>query len=331
MSETFDSWYAQYASHVRRTVTGVLRASADVDDVVQDAFVQAWLQRDRFDPARGSLQAWLAVIARSRAIDWLRSSRRCESRPDWDSEPSTAPDHVACLAREQRRQSIRCALGQLPPEPQRLLQLAFDEGLSHVQIAAYLDRPLGTVKSQIRAALRRLRHVDRTATDSGADGGTGTARDAFTMPLAAPCAPAWSCYELDDATRAGLRGVRVVAIDDDVETLAMIGAALRLFGGDPVLHASARAGFDAIADQPPDLVVLDLDMPEEDGYSLMGRLRKWKAEQQVGFPVVAFTGCAGEQERSRVLLAGFDAYLTKPLHPLALYAAAARLITRAAA
>lgn len=316
-AEFFDDLYAQHAHRVRRIVSAILRAPHDVDDVVQDVFVQAWRQIDRFDPARGNVHAWIGIIARSRAIDRLRSAARLEYRPEWDSQPSMDADAVEGLLEAEREASMDQSLIRLTREQRLLMRLAFHEGLSHSRIAASLGRPLGTVKSQIRSTLRALR--DQTAHAAAAPFRARRRRDhlPFTVVEAAPA--------------HDLRSLTIVAIDDEPEALAMIGAVLKLFGAEASLHESVDAGVGRVAERWPDLVIADLDMPGEDGYACLSRLRVLASERRQSLPVLAFTGCVSEQERSRVTLAGFDAYLTKPLHPIALCEAARRLTRPSAA
>jgi RNA polymerase sigma-70 factor (ECF subfamily) len=130
----------------------VLRDRSDAEDVVQEAFVQVWRQADRYDPARGSPQAWLCAIVRTRALDRLR--RRVSRR-----EQEEAPEPVAAGSTPDREGelAVRKALLTLSAEQRRALELAYYEGLTQSEIARRLGEPLGTVKTRIRSAMIRLR------------------------------------------------------------------------------------------------------------------------------------------------------------------------------
>jgi RNA polymerase sigma-70 factor (ECF subfamily) len=119
--------------------------------VEQEAFLQAWRQADRYDPSRGTPQAWLSAIVRTRALDRVR--RRAARRERAHQAPPVtagAPNPDAILA-------VRRALRALSPAQRRAIELAYYQDLSQSEIAARLGEPLGTVKTRIRAAMMRLR------------------------------------------------------------------------------------------------------------------------------------------------------------------------------
>jgi RNA polymerase sigma-70 factor (ECF subfamily) len=144
----------------------ILRDPADADEVVVDAFTQAWREAARFDPRRGSVAAWLTVIARSRALDAARArARRTRlaegaAREDADAVPGMgrAAAHTDAVADARERQArVAEALAHLAPAQRTAIELAFFEGLSHSEIAERLGEPLGTVKSRVRQGMLRLR------------------------------------------------------------------------------------------------------------------------------------------------------------------------------
>lgn len=150
----------RYGALVRGMARRFLRNEALADDATQDIFIELWKHAGKFDRDTARETTFIITIARRRLIDRLR---REKARPSADSlevvaEPRTpdAPDRVeqSDLARR-----AATALGRLPGDQQKVLQLAVSEGLSYSQIAEKLDTPLGTVKSHARRGLIRLREM----------------------------------------------------------------------------------------------------------------------------------------------------------------------------
>jgi RNA polymerase sigma-70 factor, ECF subfamily len=130
----------------------------EAEEVVQEAFLNAWRVAETYDPARGSTCTWLLAMVRNRSIDVLRARRRCTVRPleagfDWPDES----DVSAQAASSVDGAVARLALADLPAEQRQVIELAYFKGLSHSEIAAQLGAPVGTVKGRIRLALDRLR------------------------------------------------------------------------------------------------------------------------------------------------------------------------------
>jgi RNA polymerase sigma factor (sigma-70 family) len=155
----YDATLSRVVGLVRR----IVRRADLADEVVEDAYFQVWRQALRFDPARGSAQAWLLGMARSRAIDRLRREARfaaesldADHAPQIEGEDAPADD---LLAAARGHAELHRALMQLQAQPRQLVALAFFRGLSHEEIANQTSLPLGTVKSQIRRALIALRQV----------------------------------------------------------------------------------------------------------------------------------------------------------------------------
>jgi RNA polymerase sigma-70 factor (ECF subfamily) len=139
----------------------ILQNRADAEDVVQEVFAQVWTQAGRYDTTRGAVAAWMLTMARSRAIDRLRSRN---SRPETPSEtriveelPDTAPRQDLDLLSAEQVGILQRALNELPIAQRMALELAYYEGLTHAEIADRLSEPLGTVKTRIRQAVIRLR------------------------------------------------------------------------------------------------------------------------------------------------------------------------------
>jgi RNA polymerase sigma-70 factor, ECF subfamily len=149
--------YDRYSSIVYSVALRVLGDTAAAEDVLQEVFLQLWRNPGAFDANRGSLAAWLAVIARNRAIDALRK-RRPTSDLD-DVVVAADLDLASEAARKIAIEKIRAVLAGMPAAQRRAIELAFFEGLTHTEVAAKLGEPLGTVKTRIRSALQALRKV----------------------------------------------------------------------------------------------------------------------------------------------------------------------------
>ena len=151
MAEIFD----RYAGLVYSVALRVLNDSGHAEDVMQEIFFQLWRNPDSFSPSRGSLGAWLLVVARNRAIDHLRQRRSGEPVDELVVASATNLENEA--QRSIIIQRVQHIIGDLPKEQQQSLQMAFFDGLSHSEIAEKTGQPLGTVKTRIRSALTSLR------------------------------------------------------------------------------------------------------------------------------------------------------------------------------
>lgn len=138
-------------SFCRRTV-GVDRAA----DVTQEVFLAAWRSRTRFDASAGSLTGWIMGIARFKAVDALRADSRRPSTADDElvADLTTTADRMDDLA---LRMLLADSLQQLPERARKMVELAFFDDMTHAEIAEWTGQPLGTVKSDIRRGLERLR------------------------------------------------------------------------------------------------------------------------------------------------------------------------------
>ena len=149
-----------------RLVFGIAVPALDraaAEDLVQDVFLAVWRNAARFDPARGTVRAWLLQIAHFRVLNELRRrSRQPEIVPDADGLllagiPADDPGPAEATWREHRRAVLSSALDELPAAQRKALGLAFLEDLTHEQVATELGVPLGTAKTRIRAGLQKLR------------------------------------------------------------------------------------------------------------------------------------------------------------------------------
>ena len=153
--------YDRHARPIYSLALRILQDPSDAEDVVQEVFSQAWQQAGRYDPSRGAVAAWLLTVGRSRAIDRLRARR---ARPE-NLMDERAVLNVVDLGQTQDQQilsaeqiaRVRAALDELPVLQRVAIELAYYEGLTHAEIAARLEQPLGTVKTRIRLALLKLR------------------------------------------------------------------------------------------------------------------------------------------------------------------------------
>jgi RNA polymerase sigma-70 factor (ECF subfamily) len=153
--------YDRYSPILLGLMLRILRSRAEAEDVLQEVFLQVWQRAHSFDAARGRAFTWLVTLARSRAIDRLRSvgsRERAAQRSAEDAPPESEPAEWADAAavRAERADAVREALAELPEEQRQVLVLAYLEGMSQSEIAAAKNQPLGTVKTRTRSALRKL-------------------------------------------------------------------------------------------------------------------------------------------------------------------------------
>lgn len=157
LGELYDATSGRIFSMAR----GITRNPQCAEEVTEDVYWQAWRQALRFDPKRGSVMAWLLTLARSRALDHLRRADPAQPHPEPETlmaDPSTdAANPAELLSTARSEDCLNQALTCLEALPRQLIALAFYRGLTHEEIAAQTQLPLGTVKSHIRRALAALR------------------------------------------------------------------------------------------------------------------------------------------------------------------------------
>jgi RNA polymerase sigma-70 factor (ECF subfamily) len=147
--------YDRYSSIVYSVALRVLGDTGRAEDVLQEVFMQLWRNPGVFDSSRGNLGAWLAVIARNRAIDLIR--KRQPETDIADVIVSVEPDMAGDAERARAMEKVRGALEDMPTAQRSALEMAYFEGLTHTEIAAKTGEPLGTIKTRIRAGLLALR------------------------------------------------------------------------------------------------------------------------------------------------------------------------------
>jgi RNA polymerase sigma-70 factor (ECF subfamily) len=153
--------YDRHAARLLGLAYRILGETGEAEEVVQEVFLHAWRAAGSFDPARGSVLAWLLVATRSRSIDRLRTRRRvaavdADGRSPLDDLPAGDDVEGGSASREWEA-LCRGAVRELPSDQRRVLELAYFDGLTHQEIAERTATPLGTVKTRIRLGLMKLR------------------------------------------------------------------------------------------------------------------------------------------------------------------------------
>lgn len=168
--DAFTRFYDLHAALVHTFALRILRERGEAEEVVQDVFVQVWRQAETYSTDRGSPEAWLVMMTRSRGIDKLRSRRRRDEMVRPAENPDRLPELVVLESASgpaEARATLGGALADLPAAQRSVLELAYFDGLTQSEIAARLGEPLGTVKTRMRSGLERLRGL--LAARSGAE------------------------------------------------------------------------------------------------------------------------------------------------------------------
>lgn len=157
----FAELYDRHAAVLLGFLVRMLRRRETAEEILQEAFVKAWNHAGRYRPERAVPRAWLLTMARSAAIDRIRSSQaRVRREGEWTRAERGAPAEPVGTARIEAGEAqgaVAAALDGLPQEQRRCIELAFFEGLTHREVAERLQQPLGTVKSRILLGMKRLR------------------------------------------------------------------------------------------------------------------------------------------------------------------------------
>jgi RNA polymerase sigma-70 factor (ECF subfamily) len=169
--------YDRYGGMAFSLACSIVGEHADAEEVVADAFAQIWRSAGGFDPARGSVAAWVATIVRTRALDLVRSRKR---RARVLEEAAVVTDEGEALVLAPSIESadrgaeltetttiVRRSLADLPAPQRRVIELAYFGGLSQSEIAEHLSEPLGTVKTRMRAGMEKLRQALRPLLEAG--------------------------------------------------------------------------------------------------------------------------------------------------------------------
>ena len=160
--EAFEVLYDRHGGAAYSLAYRVVGDRAAAEEVTQEAFISVWRSGARFDAARGSVRAWLLSIVRNRAIDFLRSRAGKAPKLTFDDDsvleqrPAQERTEAEALERETATE-LRGALGNLPGEQSKVIELAYFGGFSHSEIAQILGLPMGTVKGRMRLGLEKIR------------------------------------------------------------------------------------------------------------------------------------------------------------------------------
>jgi RNA polymerase sigma factor (sigma-70 family) len=163
--DAFDELYRRYASQAYGLAYRITGQQMLAQDVVHDAFLALWRAPEAFDQERGSFRTFFLSMVHHRGVDLVRREQRLRDRteraanlePVADEDPADAVAEAGYLG--VRRKEVREALTQLPAAQRQVLEMAYFDGKTQIQIAEELGIPLGTVKTRTLAAMRKLRLV----------------------------------------------------------------------------------------------------------------------------------------------------------------------------
>jgi RNA polymerase sigma-70 factor (ECF subfamily) len=160
--QAFVALYHRYASNLLGLLQRILGSRTEAEDMLQEVFLQIWKKAAEFDERRGRAFPWLVTLARSRALDRLSvlSSRtRLDALRVVDDPIDEMADPVDDASLAEQARHLRRALGEIPDSQRNVLLLSYWKGLSQSEIARHLGAPLGTVKSNARLGLTKLRDL----------------------------------------------------------------------------------------------------------------------------------------------------------------------------
>jgi RNA polymerase sigma-70 factor (ECF subfamily) len=160
--EAFEILYDRHGGAAYSLAYRIVGDRAAAEEVTQEAFISVWRSGARFDAARGSVRSWLLSVVRNRAIDFLRSRAGKAPKLTFDDDavlearPAVERTEEEALKRETAAE-LRGALGKLPGEQSKVIELAYFGGFSHSEISRILNLPMGTVKGRMRLGLEKIR------------------------------------------------------------------------------------------------------------------------------------------------------------------------------
>lgn len=170
--EALEALYSRYARAVYSFAVRIVGDGLVAEEILQEAFTRAWQQAGRFELARGTFPSWLLSITHNLAIDEVRRRQRRPQRADMvdisdvlRGEVDEAASVEEAAEASELRQRIRAAIDTLPKPQRQVIELAYFEGLTQREIAAFLGEPLGTIKTRMRLAMQKLK--DALGTEEG--------------------------------------------------------------------------------------------------------------------------------------------------------------------
>ena len=156
--DAFTELFAFYGPRLKSYMLRLGASPSEAEELAQEVMITVWNKAEMYDRKQASVSTWIFRVARNRRIDAQRRTAKPDLEPH---EPMLRPPEIDLpeneVNRTQLEEIVRAQLSKLPPEQLQLLQAAFYDGLSHSEIAAQFDIPLGTVKSRIRLAFARLK------------------------------------------------------------------------------------------------------------------------------------------------------------------------------
>lgn len=161
LSELYDRHQRLVFGLARR----ILGKSSEAEEILQEVFLQAWNQAERYEERRSSVSTWLALIARSRAIDRIRTRKVVDRTHDsYEKEVRESSAHTssrgpASVLEVERRERLDEALAELPDEQRETLEMAYFRGMTQSEISRETGTPLGTVKTRTLLAMGKLREA----------------------------------------------------------------------------------------------------------------------------------------------------------------------------
>jgi RNA polymerase sigma-70 factor (ECF subfamily) len=158
MPDALSALYEESVPQLYGLALRILSNAEDAEEVILDVFQQVWHHAERYDPGRGPVFSWLLLLVRSRALDRLRTTRRLpENIQLLDNVPTKRPGPEVVIALSEQKSAIRIALNSLPSVQREVIEMAYFSDLTQIEMAEILNIPLGTVKSRVRLAMKKLR------------------------------------------------------------------------------------------------------------------------------------------------------------------------------